>query len=194
MMNRPSRGGGGAPTTPPAANLDWAKPVLGVLGIGLIGFLVLNPRLRNNVGHTFEVKNQNTMFDTARQMKRVHLDSLKPLLQVVQAQLGQNCPVVLETEGKMLRISVENTACDRSFNTTYTGNIALNDYFKMKNSPIKAVSRGYGFETPIDTGRFVLLPVDILKSVVDAADGQTGKAYGATKAVSPKSKPKGKKQ
>jgi hypothetical protein len=91
-----------------------------------------------------------------------------PIFQGVQAQVG--CSTRVEANQK-LRIFVKDKTCDRSFNTIYTGNIALSEYFKMKNSPIKAVLEGYGFETPIqetEKGRIVLLPVDMLKSVVEA--------------------------
>jgi hypothetical protein len=189
MTTRPSRERG--ENTPSGDEMAWVKPVLSVLLVSIIGFLLMNPTVKTNAAHAFGEPNQTLMFDTARQLKRIYLDSFMPILEGVRTQVG--CQITVEANQK-LRIFVQDKTCDRSFNTIYTGNIALSEYFKMKNSPIKTVSEGYGFETPIqetEQGRIVLLPVDMLKSVVEA--------YHAPVVVEPKAvvvpvKPKVKKK
>lgn len=193
MTTRPTRNRGEAEATN-LAEMVWVKPVLCVLIVSIIGFLLMNPTVKPNAAQTFGVSNQNEMFDTVRQIKRVYIDSFMPLFQSVQAQVG--CQTVVDTNQK-LRIFVEDKTCDRSFNTIYTGNIALSEYFKMKNSPIKAIATGYGFETPIETtekGRIVALPVDILKSVVEAFHANENQTKPAIAPKTGVAKPKMKKK
>ena len=183
MTTRPSRERG--ENIPSGAEAAWVRPVLTVLIVSIIGFLLMNPTVKTNAAHAFGEPNQNQMFDTTRQLKRIYLDSFMPIFEGLKVQVG--CETTVDANQK-LRIFVQDKTCDRSFNTVYTGNIALSEYFKMKNSPIKAVSEGYGFETPIqetEKGRIVTLPVDMLKSVVEAY--QEPKAVVAPKtAAAPK--------
>ena len=193
MTTRPSRNRDETEVTN-LAEMVWVKPVLCVLIVAIFSFLFLNPTVKSNAAQTFGVSNQNEMFDTVRQIKRVYIDSFMPLFQRVQAQVG--CQTVVDTNPK-LRIFVEDKTCDRSFNTIYTGNIALSEYFKMKNSPIKAVSTGYGFETPIEVtekGRIVALPIDILKSVVEAFHANENQTRPALAPKTGVAKPKMKKK
>jgi hypothetical protein len=194
MTTRPSRERG--ENEPSGNEMAWVRPVLTVLIVSIIGFLLMNPTVKVNVAHAFGEPNQNQMFDTTRQLKRIYLDSFMPIFEGLKSQVG--CETTVEANQK-LRIFVQDKTCDRSFNTIYTGNIALSEYFKMKNSPIKAISEGYGFETVIletEKGRIVTLPVDMLKSVVEAY--QEHKAVSAPKAATiPKvvpAKPKPKPQ
>ena len=179
MTTRPSRERG--ENTPSGEEQAWVRPVLTVLIVSIIGFLLMNPTIKTNAAHAFGEPNQNQMFDTTRQLKRVYLDSFLPIFEGVRGQVG--CETTVEANQK-LRIFVTDKTCDRSFNTIYTGNIALSEYFKMKNGTIKTVPEGYGFETPIqetEKGRIVTLPVDMLKSVVEAY--QEHKAVVAPKAT-----------
>jgi hypothetical protein len=188
MTTRPSRERG--QNEPSGNEMAWVRPVLTVLIVSIIGFLLMNPTVKINAAQAFGEPNQNQMFDTTRQLKRIYLDSFMPIFEGLKAQVG--CETTVEANQK-LRIFVQDKTCDRSFNTIYTGNIALSEYFKMKNSPIKAVSEGYGFETAIqdsEKGRIVTLPVDMLKSVVEAYQVPQQKTVVVPKAATAKPKPK----
>lgn len=166
----------------------------GIAGLMCITFMWCNPSPVRNKAHTFKYANERDMFDTARQIKRIYIDSLLPLLQAAGAQVqlsNQGC-VAEVTATEKLQISVPK-GCESSFNRIFTGDIDLQAYFKMKNGPMKPIeSARYGFECELVTtskGRIVRLPVDILKSVVEHAHG--GAAVATTRVASPRvAKPK----